>query len=220
MSLESVFRERPVPLSIQDIASQPLPARAFAGASLSIRLREETRAVHTRLELALPLLDGALTLAEYRAIVEGFYGFYAPIERALSHLNDASALCLRPKLPSLRADLRSLGSSDADVDALPRCGRIPKIMNAADALGCLYVIEGATLGGQIILRSLAARFSIGAKNGAAFFAGYGEQTGPMWRAFVEELDASPYRHAETIVAAMDTFEMLEAWLRERGALWS
>ncbi|UOQ78251.1 hypothetical protein MUN84_06595 [Hymenobacter sp. 5516J-16] len=44
----------------------------------------------------------------------------------------------------------------------------------------MYVLEGSTLGGQVIARQLA-KANIPAR---AYFSGHAEQTGPLWKTFV------------------------------------
>lgn len=56
------------------------------------------------------------------------------------------------------------------------------------ALGCMYVLEGSTLGSQILSRSFRERFDIGRHNGGAYFHGYGELTGKMWKRFGTDLE--------------------------------
>jgi heme oxygenase len=58
----------------------------------------------------------------------------------------------------------------------------------AEALGLLYVTEGATLGGRTILRSLAAQ-GVNLR-GLAFLDPYGGQTGAMWMRFRSVLSQS------------------------------
>ena len=53
-----------------------------------------------------------------------------------------------------------------------------------EGLGALYVIEGATLGGQVITRYIQSALKIDATNGGRFFAAYGDRTGLLWRDFV------------------------------------
>ena len=55
--------------------------------------------------------------------------------------------------------------------------------NAAKALGCLYVLEGATLGGVLIARHVRASLGFDGDAGSAFYLGYGPRTGAMWRGF-------------------------------------
>jgi heme oxygenase len=179
-------------------------------------LRERTRAAHERAEAALPLLDPALDRDAYRAVLEGFWGFHAALEPRLRAVPGVEALGLRlderRKLPRLERDLRVLG---ADPVRVPVADRVPAPGGVAEALGCMYVLEGATLGGRVISRHLAAR-GIGPETGGAFFTGYGERTGEMWKAFSRVIGAYAAAHPDAeeamVRAADDTFALLERWL--------
>jgi heme oxygenase len=202
-----------------DPSTPDLPGAADV--SLMAALRAATRGVHERLEAALPLTDPGLTLDAYQGIVEAFYGFYAPLEGRLGKIaRSASNLPIhgREKLGRLRADLKALGATDASIDALPLCAAVPSIATPGAAFGCLYVAESGTLGGRIIVRRLRARLGVGPATGAAFFDGYGAETGAMWASFCVQLVTSPWERAETLAAAVATFVELERWLRKRGAL--
>lgn len=52
-------------------------------------------------------------------------------------------------------------------------------------LGYMYVIEGSTLGGRVILKHLAPRLKINEDNGGKFFAGYKEDTSAKWKSFLQ-----------------------------------
>jgi heme oxygenase len=85
----------------------------------------------------------------------------------------------------------------------------------AQLFGCLYVLEGATLGGQIITRHLHASLGLTPETGAAFFAGYGARTGSRWKEFGTHLSAFALQSGsgDAIVAsANSTFETLDLWL--------
>jgi heme oxygenase len=193
-----------------------------ADGSLLVALRTATRSAHQRLEAALPLTDPGLTLEAYRGIVEAFYGFYAPLEAGLARVAEGSASGLpihgREKLGRLRGDLKALGATDASLDALPLCAAVPDLSTPGAAFGCLYVVEGATLGGRVIVRALRAGLGLGPTTGAAFFDGYGVETGAMWVSFCVQLVASPWDRGDTLAAAVATFVELERWLRQRGTL--
>jgi heme oxygenase len=183
------------------------------------RLKHETRTEHLRIETRLDLLDESVTLARYDALLQRFYGFYAPLEaRLLSRPEwaqigfDAAA---RAKVPLLQRDLERRGVSTQEIHDLARCHKLPDVRAFARSLGSLYVLEGATLGGQILARHFARVLELHAGNGAAFFASYGENIGPMWREFGALLCAqatSPPVETQMIEAARETFVRLEAWL--------
>ncbi len=78
----------------------------------------------------------------------------------------------------------------------------------------MYVLEGATLGGQFIARHVERALGLAGGRGYSFFRGYGEDTGRMWRSFREELgDRAPALEADEIVAsACGTFDRFHNWL--------
>jgi heme oxygenase len=209
-------------LSGRAVAPEATAAPGAREESLGAALRSATRGPHGRLEAALPLTDPGLTLREYRVIVEAFLGFYAPLEERVVALarDGAHGLAIegREKVGRLRLDLRALGAGDQALSALLMCPHVPDVATPGAALGCLYVVEGATLGGRVVGRALREHLGLGPANGAAFFDGYGVETGAMWASFRVQLEASPWPRAETLAAAVETFVSLEQWLRARGVL--
>ena len=189
-----------------------------AGTGVAGRLRAETQPVHRRLETELDLLGPGLTVARYRAVLELFHGYHAALEPRLDawHRTEPGHLDLdwprRRKLGLLRADLAVLG---VDARSLPVCPTVPALRGTAEALGALYVVEGATLGGQVIVRSLRAGGQVPVA-ATGFFGSYGAEVGRLWRdwrrateAWVGEADA----RADAVVAhAVLTFTTLRGWL--------
>lgn len=183
------------------------------------RLREQTHESHKRLEVRLDLLHAALSLDRYRRLLARFYGFYVPVETSLAGLcqNNVPDLQFtqRRKVHLLVQDLEALGLSQQQVRELPLCNNGPTLSSFPQALGCLYVLEGATLGGQIISRHLHSVHGIHPENGGAFFGSYGPNVGRMWRAFGATLTAyAGVQEEEAVIigAACDTFATLETWL--------
>jgi heme oxygenase len=180
------------------------------------QLRQATRLAHERVEASLSLLEPGLTRGRYARVLEAFYGFYAPLEPlvfAAAEAHEATvALELCAKVPLLVTDLRALGSTQADVDALPRCAELPRVDSASHTVGILYVFEGATLGGQIIRRQLQSSATLDGDGALAFFTGYGDRTRAMWTRFGDRVDRAPSIDTEAAVgAAIETFEMLARW---------
>lgn len=194
---------------------------------IMVKLREQTRAYHDRLEERLDLFSSASTLAGYQEVLQRFYGFYRPLEPLLEErltflsmnldvkINLKIDYAKRRKTGLLESDLRRLGASEKDLNVLPLCPRIPRLATPAQVLGCLYVLEGATLGGQIIARYLQNALELNASNGASFFSSYGSEVGHMWREFGAAVTAYSQTHEEDdsiIAAACETFAALELWL--------
>jgi heme oxygenase len=186
------------------------------------QLRRATRSAHDRFELSLPLLDPSLSHSRYVGVVQAFYGFYAPLEplceRAAGAAGATLDLAARAKARLLAADLAALGHAASDVLALPRCRHLPTVTSASQAMGVLYVLEGATLGGQIIRRHLLSALGLDAAHGAAFFTGYGDRTREMWLRFTDHIDRAADLEIDTaIAAALATFDTMARWFAESAA---
>ncbi|MBB6097633.1 heme oxygenase [Deinobacterium chartae] len=178
------------------------------------RLKKHTENVHGRVEQRLPLMDPSLSLDQYVRVLEAMYGFYRPLEAQLRVLLPASGeFGRRSKLAWLVQDLQALGRG------LPvaLAGK-PVLEGRAQAWGALYVLEGATLGGQLISRHLQRCLGLERGCGAAFFCSYGDQVGPMWKTFRQALEAYAEQSGaepEILAGAGQTFEALEGWLIAR-----
>lgn len=183
------------------------------------RLKRATRARHAALESRSVLLDPALSRTHYLDCLCRFYGYYAPLElrlRGSPGWKEAGFdYGARYKSAQLAQDLLALGLLPADLPGLPSCSALPALKSTAQLFGCLYVLEGATLGGQIVTRHLHASLGLTPETGAAFFAGYGAQTGSRWKEFGAHLSAYALQSGagDAIVAsANSTFETLDLWL--------
>jgi heme oxygenase len=177
-----------------------------------VRLRRDTRAEHDAIERQLGLADASLSLDHYRRRLQQFWGFYSPLEaRLIAGKDDDVAWPDRRKSAWLAADLRALGVTP---EALPRCSDLPDLPGPAAVLGCAYVLEGATLGGQILSRHVAGCLGLSTETGGRFFHGYGERTGAMWKAFTSTVRGFVARHGQEdaiVDGAVDTFRSLRAW---------
>ena len=185
--------------------------------SLRQRLKRETADVHQRLEAQLGLLDPGLDVPRYLRVLGTFYGFYVPVEMDVTRFAAAElslGFPLRPRAGLIEQDLLALGRSPADLSALPLCNDRPQLSCMEDLAGCLYVLEGACLGGQVVSALLHRRLGLAKESGAAFFAGDGEGTLPRWSVVVQWLDGLPRTGASTakiITAATATFEAFARW---------
>lgn len=191
------------------------------------RLRLETRGEHEAVERVLDLMSTSLTRQGYRERLEQFHGFYAPLEIALRDRLDEkggpsgelffspatrSALVERfNKTAHLRQDLHYLGVME---ETLPHCRDLPPLRTEADVLGCVYVMEGATLGGRMITQHVQATLGITPTTGGSFFEGYGDDTGRKWQAMRQMLvNGSPDIDTENdiVTNAITTFACLRSW---------
>lgn len=186
-------------------------------------LKRATQDLHRRAEHAVNIESVCLELHSYRALLGRLLGYYEPLESQLSSFAwDSAGLDFgtRRKSAWLRQDLAFLGIDLKQQNQLPRCSQLPQPRSMAAALGVMYVLEGATLGGQVILRMIDKNLQLSAPGGAnfqaGFHAGYGPHTGSMWMSFkaaaTAQLDSSA-RIEEAVHTARETFITYEKWVQ-------
>ncbi|HEX4549565.1 biliverdin-producing heme oxygenase [Pseudomonas sp.] len=187
-------------------------------------LRAGTAELHIALEKRLPFFSDTLDSSAFERLMQAYYGFYRPLESALLDSGVIPVdfdLAPRLKAQTLLSDLQALGLSAEAITRLPLCQSLPVIDSSAACLGVLYVLEGATLGGQILRREIASRLSLDADNGAAFLDIYGAATGRRWRDFIEYLGSQAldaHDREAVVAAAQTTFSCFERWLESREVL--
>lgn len=150
--------------------------------SLAERLRTETRVHHVRAEEAMGLMSPDLSSDRYVEILRAFHIYYSLLEPQLAGFSEWEELGCE-----IKARLGKLEKIENDLKYFNASVRKPAprivIGDFAQALGAMYVIEGSTLGGQVISKFLANRFGYVPESGAQYFSGYGPETGKMWVSF-------------------------------------
>lgn len=179
-------------------------------------LKAETAAEHARLEEHLDLLRPTFKLPEYVALLKHFYGYYEPWERTaepLVHQVFPGFFPLRAKTNLLLQDLHHFKVNEL---GLPRCLTVPPLNTVSQLLGSMYVLEGSSLGGQILSRHFAEHFNL-EDEGLAFFRGYGQKTGFMWKEFCDALVQRSVLCEDTAIvsSAKETFDAILNWLDGR-----
>jgi heme oxygenase len=187
------------------------------------RLRDETRPNHQALEAHIDLLQRVWSLPLYSQFLQKFYGFYGVLEPRIFARDEWREYHFdverRRKVPLLQVDLQFLGLDETQIEALPRPQHVPQPANFAEVLGCAYVLEGATLGGQVIVRHFGRELELSPQHGCHFFASYGTEVGKRWQEFLQLLnyyEATPEQEDALIHSASATFASLHRWLSD---LW-
>ncbi len=181
-------------------------------------LRDATTEIHKRLHgqaAFKPLLRRTISRSDYCALLSRLYGFHQPLEVALGF--QAQVVSTVPagahrRAHRLASDLQFLGLSERDISALPLARTPGRLDQRGRFLGCLYVREGATLGGRVMAAKLDHLFGAGPE-GRLFFTGAASDT-TAWRSCCEALErhATADEIAAMIAAAQQTFEIFEAWM--------
>lgn len=183
--------------------------------SILAQLKARTAHQHEATEETVDLMREDFSLDEYFNLLIRFYSFYESFEEKLSSAIKEFGVEFnhdeRLNTPKLVADLTNLGITRDQISKIEHSEDLPKLDSAERVFGSLYVIEGSTLGGQVITRHLKQKFDLDETNGAAFFSGYGKETGKMWNGFREAVTTfaeSSSKHEEIIAGANETFEKI------------
>lgn len=183
--------------------------------SLRDRLKLETKDLHSSVESAM----GSHFLKnrqDYIQRLKDFAGLHWAFERKLSQLPEDSPLKQfyqgpRHKSFWLMQDLKHL-DPESSPDQIE--GRELFTGWGEDQLwGAVYVIEGSTLGGQIISRELTQSLGLHRETGASFFSSYGEDTGRRWKEFLATLadqEKNKLDPQKVVQGARDTFGFFES----------
>ena len=186
------------------------------------RLREATKDLHELLHVH-PLLSDLtsleLTLSKYRRILEAFLGFYRTLEpqlvTAACDLGCAAMYSREIRVDWLLSDLQSLGVSSEYIVSLPTLAAGIEMQSRCQLAGCLYVIEGSSLGGSVVTRHLAQNQNLQGLDASKFFASYGDLTTSKWRRvtqFMETECPTPENCRQAVAVARRTFVTLDSWL--------
>lgn len=183
--------------------------------SIMAQLKARTAHQHQATEETVDIMRDDFTMDDYRRLLKRFYAFYKAYEAKMSEALKENPIELdyteRLNTPRLLTDLKILGLTEQDIAEINPFEDLPRLDSKERIYGSLYVIEGSTLGGQVILRHLRDKFGLDENNGAAFYAGYGKETGKMWNEFREAVTKFADNGAnreEIIAAANETFEKI------------
>jgi heme oxygenase len=184
-------------------------------ATLRARLRRDTAGLHDEAERRLDLPQRLSSRQSYCDYLLCLWRLHAGFETAMAALDwhvTGLHFAARRRAHLLLDDLRAMDA--APFPAAPPAIALGDIWHG---VGVLYVLEGSTLGGQVILRAATAALGVDAAHGAGFLAGHGRQNGAMWKALTEALDRIDPAHHDAIVdGASQTFAaFIKAFSQER-----
>jgi len=188
------------------------------------RLRSKTANSHQLIEqnnASQLLISKGVTIVQYAHYLKSLYGFVYGFEKMvfpilkhhpLLQIND------RKKAHFIQADLAMLNQTAAQPDVSDVLFST-HYQTAAAALGGMYVLEGSTLGGQMISKHLSTVLGNAVAGKTTYLSAYASQTGTMWKSFLQllcEAGASNSNEDEIIESAVNTFSLLNNCLSEHS----
>jgi len=178
------------------------------------QLRRETLPDHNAVEQSVPLMDEELDVDTYVSYLLRLHGIIAAWEEWATANAPAwiqPLLAVRRRGQLLMLDLMWFGV-DTSGEARPT---LPEMRDTASLLGAMYVVEGSTLGGQLIARHVELVLGLTARQGNAYFRGHNERTGQLWKEFCDALRTKvPDGETDAVIAAAKAmFGIFGAWMQ-------
>lgn len=179
-------------------------------------LKTKTKGSHDQLEELMfvhEIMNKTLSLDQYKTLLATNYLVHAAIESKIHQALDENTASQvgadqRYKLSALIKDLEEAGISKDELDQIDIT--IPNYeYSPAAALGAMYVLEGATMGGQVIQKKLRATPAFEGLN-LNYYTIYGDNLMLNWKNFVGVLNtAVPESDYEQVVnSAAETFSYI------------
>jgi heme oxygenase len=199
--------------------------------SLMEELKAATQPAHRRLETApffSALAACQLPLESYVGQLRALTVIHGVLEQALASCADPRvgsvwnrAMC---KLPLLQKDLRffeprTVADLKEGVDAALNAAeqlRLLSIERPLALLGCVYVLEGSTLGATVLRPLVARAFLLTGEEGQAYLHNYGPEVQARWVQFQQRMNLlylSAEERGQIVKAAGDIFQQLDSVFR-------
>ena len=199
--------------------------------TLMEELKAATQPAHLRLETApffSALAACQLPLESYVGQLRALAVIHGVLEQALASCADARIGSVwnreMRKLPLLQKDLRFFEprtvadvkkGADAALKAAEQL-RLLCVERPLALLGCVYVLEGSTLGATVLRPLIARAFLLTGEEGLAYLHNYGTEVKARWAQFqhrMNQLSLSAEERGQIVKAAGDFFQQLDSVFR-------
>lgn len=190
--------------------------------SIRFLLRRETRPEHDALDrhpAFLALVNGTLSLPDYRRLMQMLHGFYRKLDPHLEIACDRfevarSGFRYQSRTAILTGDLAALGFSDEAMRHPRPAGGDISASSAAALAGILYVLEGSLLGGAVLCAATEKLLAPVASGGNGYWQWCRAAAQPRWAMtcrLIEACAATDGAKKEMVAAARSSFQRLAAW---------
>ena len=179
---------------------------------LSEEIKNRTKSMHQLTEKKLVAKMRLINdKKDYASFLNLFYSYFGALELQIKKVLITDRLpdySLRRKTNLIAEDIITLGFTPS---TFAEAKMLPEVNDHLQALGALYVIEGSTLGGQIISGMISKKLN--SEEGFLFFKGYENESHQMWRKFINVLNDPANKPAEKIInTAIETFLKFSEWI--------
>lgn len=170
-------------------------------------IRDATRGRHQLLDQTDWFTNAIQDFDAYSDHIATLEAFYREAETSLRPF--AESLTLRGFDPVGRRKVEALAAELVELSAYSTVapdlsGAFPTLPNFSAAIGCIYVLEGSTLGGLVLAGRIRKRLGWESR----FYGIYGARTNEMWQSFKAALEAARAEidPASLVTAAQSVFD--------------
>ncbi|RYZ42557.1 MAG: biliverdin-producing heme oxygenase [Sphingobacteriales bacterium] len=177
----------------------------------SDELKQGTAVAHMDLERKMiPHLKKIGSKMDYVRLLNYLLRFYHPLEERLTPYLDGYPL--QSHAGNILNDIRDMDPGYRE--PAQWASHLPVIDSSAKALGVLYVLEGSTLGGQVITKMLTKQLEGTGVAAFRFYNPYDNDTMPQWKLFKERINQplTSSQQQAVIAGANETFNSLNRWI--------
>ena len=181
--------------------------------TLQEKLKAQTQVLHNELEQQMfveHIMQKTLNIEQYKKLLACNYLVHSLYEEEIfNKLTTEIALSIdvekRTKLTSLILDLNDAKISEQALEQI-KINTI-EFKNEYAALGAMYVLEGATLGGSVIIKQLRLNLNFDSLFKFNYYGIYGKDLITNWQQFLSQLNTIPEtHHDEVILGAENMFK--------------
>ena len=158
-------------------------------------------------------MSDSLTRARYIRVLQVFHAFFSQWECVLDQTCPDSLRSVwlgRRRTSRLQQDLLELSASTDP--ALNLVLSSESVSGSGHWLGSVYVLEGSTLGGQVISRFLERHFGWSGGRGYSYFQGYRDETAMRWKQVCAALEEAESECNQILEGAHHMFHTLDGFL--------
>lgn len=185
-------------------------------------LRSATAPYHLQLEknkYAKAIVGTGVTLEDYAAYLIKMYGVVFSFEQKvyplLADIFDDLDTRLKSKL--ILEDLASLNIPTEQIPTIEPHDLERFAIDIPSAIGAMYVMEGSTLGNNMLQKHLHKIIGTPIDGKLAYFTAYGDANGQKWKSFIERMwlyIAETNCGKQVIKSAIEGFSLIDEWMKD------
>jgi heme oxygenase len=195
----------------KDIKMNPEVNKLDLSEKISLLLKSETSQVHDEVEQINIMSKSKPTIDNYIDYLKVLFKIFIPLEQKLFKFSEWKQnnfnFNLTKRVQHLIMDLNNLNVNKSEIIL---SNNLPNIDSFEKALGVYYVLEGSSLGGQILFKKMLLNYSDQLENKLNYLYGFGKETFKEWKIFIDNInnyaEINSAKKNDILNSALETFQ--------------